>query len=157
MQKAEFSNGYDSTVVSSLSIFLYLKRVDMPLIRIDVTEGRTDAQIKTLMDTVQDCVLEAFKVPVRDRYQIVTEHKPGRMILLDTGLGFERSEQAIVIQVFTSPRTTVNKNKFYQLLATNLEAKCGLDPKDLLVSVMTNTDVDWSFGFGKTQYLTGEL
>ncbi len=129
----------------------------MPLIRIDVTEGRNDSEIKTLMDTVQDCVVEAFKVPVKDRYQIVTEHKPGRMILLDTGLGFERTEQAIVIQVFTSPRTTVNKNKFYQLLATNLEAKCGLNPKDLLVSVMTNTDVDWSFGFGKTQYLTGEL
>ena len=129
----------------------------MPLIRIDVTEGRSDSEIKTLMDTVQDCVVEAFKVPVKDRYQIVTEHKPGRMILLDTGLGFERTEQAIVIQVFTSPRTTVNKNKFYQLLATNLEAKCGLNPKDLLVSVMTNTDIDWSFGFGKTQYLTGEL
>ncbi len=129
----------------------------MPLIRIDVTEGRSDAEIKTLMDTVQDCVLEAFKVPVRDRYQIVTEHKPGRMMLLDTGLGFERTDQAMVIQVFTSPRTTVNKTKFYQLLADKLEANCGLDPKDLLVSVMTNTDVDWSFGFGKTQYLTGEL
>jgi phenylpyruvate tautomerase PptA (4-oxalocrotonate tautomerase family) len=37
----------------------------MPLIRIDITEGRSDAQIKTLMDTVQDCVLEAFKVPVK--------------------------------------------------------------------------------------------
>ena len=129
----------------------------MPLIRIDVTEGRSDEEIKTLMDTVQDCVLEAFKVPVRDRYQIVTEHKPGRMILLDTGLGFERTDQAIVIQVFTSPRTTVNKTKFYQLLADKLETNCGLNPKELLVSVMTNTDVDWSFGFGKTQYLTGEL
>lgn len=129
----------------------------MPLIRIDVTEGRSDAEIKTLMDTVQDCVLEAFKVPVRDRYQIMTEHKPGRMILLDTGLGFERTDQAIVIQVFTSPRTTVNKTKFYHLLAKNLEQNCGLNPKELLVSVMTNTDVDWSFGFGKTQYLIGEL
>ncbi|MCH9798560.1 MAG: tautomerase family protein [Betaproteobacteria bacterium] len=129
----------------------------MPLIRIDVTEGRSDAEIKTLMETVQDCVLEAFKVPVRDRYQIVTEHKPGRMILLDTGLGFERTDQAIVIQVFTSPRSTVNKTKFYQLLADKLETNCGLNPKELLVSVMTNTDVDWSFGFGKTQYLTGEL
>jgi phenylpyruvate tautomerase PptA (4-oxalocrotonate tautomerase family) len=129
----------------------------MPLIRIDVTEGRSDAELKMLMDTVQDCVVEAFKVPVKDRYQIVTEHKPGRMILLDTGLGFERTEQAIVIQVFTSPRSTVNKNKFYQLLAKQLEAKCGLNPKDLLISVMTNTDVDWSFGFGETQYLTGEL
>jgi hypothetical protein len=129
----------------------------MPLIRIDITEGRSDAEIKTLMDTVQDCVIEAFKVPIKDRYQIVTEHRQGRMILLDTGLGFERTDQAIVIQVFTSHRTTVNKIKFYQLLAKNLEVNCDLDPRDLLVSVMTNTDVDWSFGFGKAQYLTGDL
>ena len=129
----------------------------MPLIRIDITEGRSDAAIKTLMDTVQDSVVEAFKVPVNDRYQIITEHKPGRIILEDTGLGFERTDQAIVIQVFTSPRTTVNKTKFYKLLADNLKEQCGLNPKDLMVSVMTNTDVDWSFGFGSTQYLSGEL
>ena len=129
----------------------------MPLIRIDITEGRSDAAIKTLMDTVQDCVVEAFKVPVKDRYQIITEHKPGRIILEDTGLGFERTDQAIVIQVFTSPRTTVNKTKFYKLLADNLKEQCNLNPKDLMVSVMTNTDVDWSFGFGSTQYLSGEL
>ncbi|MDF1764424.1 MAG: tautomerase family protein [Oleibacter sp.] len=129
----------------------------MPLIRIDMTEGRSDSDIKTLMDTVQDCSVEAFNVPIKDRYQIVTEHKPGRMVLLDTGLGFERSEQAIVIQVFTSTRATINKTKFYKLLSQNLEQKCGLNPKDLLVSVMTNTDVDWSFGFGETQYLSGEL
>ena len=129
----------------------------MPLIRIDITEGRSDAAIKTLMYTVQDCVVEAFKVPVKDRYQIITEHKPGRIILEDTGLGFERTDQAIVIQVFTSPRTTVNKTKFYKLLADNLKEQCDLNPKDLMVSVMTNTDVDWSFGFGSTQYLSGEL
>lgn len=129
----------------------------MPLIRIDLTEGRTDEEINNVMDTVQECSVEAFKVPERDRYQIVTEHKPGRMKLLDTGLGFERSEKAIVIQVFTSPRATINKNKFYKLLSNKLQANCDLDPKDLLISVMTNTDVDWSFGFGETQYLTGEL
>jgi phenylpyruvate tautomerase PptA (4-oxalocrotonate tautomerase family) len=60
----------------------------MPLIRIEITEGRSGAAIKTLMDTVQDCVFEAFKAPVKDRYQIITEHKPGRIILEDTGLGF---------------------------------------------------------------------
>lgn len=129
----------------------------MPLIRIDLTEGRSDKEIKNIMDTVQDCSVEAFSVPIRDRYQIVTEHKPGRMILLDTGLGFERSEEAIVIQVFTSPRAAINKNKFYKLLSQKLQENCNLDPKDLLISVMTNTDVDWSFGFGETQYLSGEL
>ena len=129
----------------------------MPLVRIDLIEGRTDEAIKSIMDTVQDCLVEAFQVPVTDRYQIVTEHKPGRMILLDTSLGFERTENAIVIQVFSSPRKTIHKTRFYKLLANALETNCGLDQKDLLISVTTNTDVDWSFGFGQTQYLTGEL
>mgnify|MGYP000716415383 CR=1 FL=1 len=129
----------------------------MPLIRIDVIQGRSDDEIQTLMDTVQDCVVEAFEVPTSDRYQIVTEHKPGRMCLLDTGLGFERSERMVVVHVFSSPRATTAKTKFYKLLADKLEANCGLDPKDLLIAIMTNTDIDWSFGFGEAQYLTGEL
>lgn len=129
----------------------------MPLVRIDVIEGRSDDEIQALMDTVQDCVVEAFEVPTSDRYQIVTEHKPGRMCLLDTGLGFERSERMVVVHVFSSPRATTAKTKFYKLLADKLEANCGLDPKDLLIAIMTNTDIDWSFGFGEAQYLTGEL
>ena len=129
----------------------------MPLVRIDMTEGRSDDEIKTLMDTAQDCAVEAFKVPERDRYQIVTEHKPGRMILLDTGLGFERTDAAIVVQVFTSPRDTVMKEKYCQLMADRLQANCDLDPKDLMISFMTNTDVDWSFGYGEIQYLNGKL
>ena len=129
----------------------------MPLIRIDIFEGRSETELQAILDTVHECVLEAFKVPERDRYQIVTEHKPGRMILQDTGLGFERTDQAMLVQVFTSPRQTVMKTKFCQILADQLQATCGLDPKDLMVSITTNTDADWSFGYGKIQYLTGEL
>ena len=108
----------------------------MPLVRIDVTEGRNDEEIRVLMDTVQECVVSAFEVPERDRYQIVTEHKPGRMILQDTGLGFERTNNAIAVQVFTSPRATVMKEKFCELMAEKLNSQCGLDPKDLLISFM---------------------
>ncbi|MGO2234846.1 tautomerase family protein [Marinomonas sp. UCMA 3892] len=129
----------------------------MPLVRIDVTEGRNEEDLRVLMDTVQECVVSAFEVPERDRYQIVTEHKPGRMVLLDTGLGFERTDDAIAIQVFTSPRATVMKKKFCELMAEKLHANCGLDPKDLLISIMTNTDVDWSFAHGEIQYLNGKL
>lgn len=129
----------------------------MPLIKIDLNEGRSEPELKAILDTVHECMLEAFKVPERDRYQILTEHKPGRMILQDTGLGFERSDQAMLVHVFTSPRQTVMKIKFCKLLADQLQANCGLDPKDLMVSISTNTDADWSFGFGKIQYLTGDL
>ena len=129
----------------------------MPLLRIDMIEGRSEEEITKLLDTIQDCVVEAFGVPKTDRYQIVSEHKPGRMVFLDTGLGFERSDRMISIQFFTSPRLHIEKMKVYRLLSDRLESACGLDPKDLLISVFTNRDEDWSFANGEAQYVTGEL
>ena len=129
----------------------------MPLLRIDMIEGRSEEQIQNLLDTIQSCVVEAFGVPETDRYQIVHEHKPGRMVFLDTGLGFKRSEQVVSIQFFTSPRTHVEKMKVYSLLAERLEKICALDPNDLLISVFTNREEDWSFAQGEAQYVTGRL
>lgn len=56
----------------------------MPLLRIDLIEGRTDAGLKALLDALHAAMLAAFKVPERDRYQIVHEHPPTRMIVEDT-------------------------------------------------------------------------
>jgi Tautomerase enzyme len=43
------------------------------------------------------------------------------------------------------------------LVAANLAARCGLDSADLIVSITDNNDDDWSFGYGRAQFLTGEL
>jgi hypothetical protein len=38
-----------------------------------------------------------------------------------------------------------------------LERTCGIPPSDVVVSIVTNSDEDWSFGNGRAQFLTGEL
>ena len=129
----------------------------MPFIRIDMIEGRSDDELKKLLDTIQSVVVEAFDVPETDRYQIVHEHKPGRMVLLDTGLGFERTDQMVSIQVDTSPREHDEKMKLYKLLAERLESECGIAQTDLLISLFSNTQEDWSFANGEAQYVTGRL
>ncbi|KQT86698.1 tautomerase [Methylobacterium sp. Leaf469] len=129
----------------------------MPLIRFDLIEGRTEAELKTLLDAAHEAMLEAFRVPAGDRYQIVTEHKPSRMIVEDTGLGIPRTEDVVVVQVFTRPRSQEMKQDFYRLLTEKLEAACGIAPADVMVSCMVNSDADWSFGHGRAQFLTGEL
>ena len=129
----------------------------MPLVRIDAIEGRTDDEIKTLLDTIQSCIMDSFGVPDSDRYQIFTEHKANRIIMRDTGLGFERTEKAIVIHIFTSPRTPEMKKELYASLAEQLQSKTGLDPQDLFVAMTPNGVSDWSFGNGKAQYMTGDL
>jgi phenylpyruvate tautomerase PptA (4-oxalocrotonate tautomerase family) len=129
----------------------------MPLLRFDLIEGRTDDEIRTLLDAAHRAMLAAFKVPERDRYQIVQEHKPGRMIVEDTGLGIERTDKIVVVQVVSRPRTREMKEAFYRLLCEELERSCGIAPSDVMVSIVENTDEDWSFGLGRGQFLTGEL
>jgi len=129
----------------------------MPLLRFDLIEGRTDDEIRTLLDAAHRAMLAAFKVPERDRYQIVQEHKPGRMIVEDTGLGIARTDKVVVVQVVSRPRTRQMKEAFYRLLCEELERSCGIAPSDVMVSIVENTDEDWSFGLGRGQFLTGEL
>lgn len=129
----------------------------MPMIKIDVIEGRSDEQIQTLLDTAHRAMVDAFDVPERDRYQILTEHPASRMIIEDTGLGFSRTRDIVVISVTSRPRSEASKVRFYQLLAEGLKTHCAIDPSDLMVSIVINSDADWSFGFGRAQFLTAEL
>jgi phenylpyruvate tautomerase PptA (4-oxalocrotonate tautomerase family) len=129
----------------------------MPLVRIDVQEGRTPEELRKLADTIQDVMLDVFAAPPRDRYQIITEHPKGHIIAEDTGLGFERTDGVLIIQIFQQGRSTAQKQAAYAELAKRLEAKCGVRSEDLIVSVMANRHVDWSFGLGRAQFLDGTL
>ena len=109
------------------------------------------------MQVVQDAMVSNFAAPERDRYQIVTEHKPGHIIALDSGLGFERSEDVVIISVTQQGRTIEQKKSMYHALASRLQAAVGLRPEDLIINVVDNTTADWSFGVGRPQFLDGDL
>ena len=129
----------------------------MPLIYVDLIEGRTPAEVQALLDTIHEAVLKAFTVPQRDRYQVVNTHPAHEIVALDTGLGITRSSRLVLMHVVSRRRTCPQKQRFYELLASKLAEQCGLDPADLVVSITENDDEDWSFGYGRAQFLTGEL
>ena len=129
----------------------------MPLLYVDIIEGRTPAEIQALLDAIHEAVVEAFQVPQRDRYQVVQAHPAHEIVALDTGLDITRSSQLVVLHVVSRRRPREFKEQFYKLLASNLAERCGLEPGVLIVSVNENDDEDWSFGYGRAQFLTGEL
>lgn len=129
----------------------------MPLLTFDVIQGRSESEIRTLLDAAHRAVLTAFKVPPRDRYQIVHENKSYQMVFQDTGLGFERSDKLVMVRVYTSPRSEAQKTLFMAELARELQENCGVGGNDLMISFITNSKGDWSFADGEAQYLTGRL
>jgi phenylpyruvate tautomerase PptA (4-oxalocrotonate tautomerase family) len=129
----------------------------MPLLFIDLIEGRSPTEIRELLDAVHTTVVEAFGVPERDRYQVVRTHPAYEIVTQDTGLGIDRSARQVILHVVSRKRPRELKQKFYELLASRLAERCDLDPADLIVSITENDDEDWSFGHGRAQFLTGEL
>lgn len=97
----------------------------MPLLYIDLIEGRTPSEVGALLDAVHESVVEAFGVPLRDRYQVVRTHPAHEIVALDTGLGITRSSQQVIVHVVSRQRTQAVKEKFYELLATNLPTAAG--------------------------------
>jgi hypothetical protein len=57
------------------------------MLRIDLIEGRSQAELKELLDAIHRATLAAFKVPERDRYQILREHPASELRIEDTALG----------------------------------------------------------------------
>src|SRR2546422_10897156 len=93
----------------------------MPLIRVDMIEGRSPDEIKALLDATHRTLVSVFKIPQHDRYQIVHEHPTSHFGVEDTGLRITRTRKCVVIQITTRPRDRVKKESFYNLPSHELK------------------------------------
>ncbi|MFK0038211.1 tautomerase family protein [Paenarthrobacter sp. NPDC090517] len=129
----------------------------MPLIRIDVNQGRLPEELTALSRKIHDAILREYGIPERDYFHILTEHPQGQIVAQDAGLGFERSHGVVMIQIFTQGgRSQEAKSSLFQAIAGDL-AELGIPGEDVFVGYVENSPGDWSFGFGRSQYVTGEL
>jgi phenylpyruvate tautomerase PptA (4-oxalocrotonate tautomerase family) len=129
----------------------------MPLVRIDVNAGRSPEQVSRLSRAIHDAILAEYRIPERDYFHIVTEHAPGQIVAQDAGLGFERTGGVVMIQIFTQGgRSQEAKESLFAAISSNL-ADAGVPGEDVFIGYVENGAGDWSFGFGRAQYMTGEL
>ncbi|QKJ25685.1 tautomerase family protein [Aquiluna borgnonia] len=129
----------------------------MPLVRIDLVKGRATSDVQKIADAIHEALVEVMEIPVRDRFQVVTQHDAFEVVAEDAGLGFERDDSKVMIQIITQRGRTQNlKQRLYQRITSKLTIT-GVTPNNVFISYTENTPADWSFGFGKAQFLLGEL
>lgn len=125
----------------------------MPFVRIDMLQGRGEAEVAAIGEAVQRALVETMNVPERDRFQVITEHPRGRLVYNAAYLGVERTDGIVLVQVTLSAgRTTAQKAEFYARAAQYL-ADAGMRREDVTISVVESTREDWSFGNGVAQYV----
>ena len=121
----------------------------MPLVRIDVTAGRSPEELQSISRAVHEAIVGEYRIPERDYFHILTEHPAGQLIAQDAGLGFERSAAVVMLQIFT-------QRALYARIHEALGG-VGVAGEDIFLGYVENGPEDWTFGFGRAQYLTGEL
>jgi hypothetical protein len=52
---------------------------NMPLVRIDVIEGYSEAQLTAIGTAVHQALTECLDVPPRDHFQVISEHTKRRL------------------------------------------------------------------------------
>jgi 4-oxalocrotonate tautomerase len=125
----------------------------MPLVRIDLLEGKGAAYGHTVGEVIYDAMRPTLNVPEDDRFQIITEH-PAAGLVFDPGyLGIQRSRDCLCIQItLNDGRTVEQKKAFYKAVADGLSARLGLRREDVVITLVEVRKENWSFGNGEAQY-----
>jgi 4-oxalocrotonate tautomerase len=125
----------------------------MPLARIDVPAGQSADYRSVIGDVVYNAMISALKAPKDDRFQVITEHPTGGLVIDPTYLGIQRTENAIIIQVtMNEGRTLDMKRAFYKTVADGLHERLGLRREDVVINLVEVKKENWSFGNGEAQY-----
>jgi 4-oxalocrotonate tautomerase len=104
----------------------------MPLVEIDLLEGRSEAELDAISDAVHEAMVAVLDVPQRDRFQIITERRPGDLRFDPNYLEIDRDEGFLLIRItLATGRATDAKQAFYRRLARLLAERTGIRTENL--------------------------
>lgn len=125
----------------------------MPLIQVNLL-SKPAQFIKDLGDNLHQSLMATWGIPADDRFQIFHQKQEHELSINPVIFGVDRSKDVIVLHITSTPRSRKMKLDFYQDLAARLEQNMQIRPQDIFISIIENSQEDWSFGNGLAQLLT---
>jgi 4-oxalocrotonate tautomerase len=125
----------------------------MPLVRIDLLEGKTAEYGVQIGQVVARALSEILNVPKDDLFQVITAHSKTGLRFDRNYLGIQRSDDCIFLQItLNSGRTLEMKQSFYKAVADGLHESLKVRKEDVLINLVDVPKENWSFGNGEAQY-----
>ncbi len=127
----------------------------MPLVRISLLVGKSDAQKRKIADAAHRALVETISIPAQDRFQIITEYAKADLIYDLSYLNINRTDDVVIIQITMSAGRTLEVRKsLYRRMADLLSQEAGLRKEDVFINLVETAKENWSFGDGIAQYAT---
>lgn len=116
----------------------------MPLVRIEIIEGKSPEYKKAILDCVHAALVEAYKIPDSDRvqrlYELPAQH-------FETGPG--KTDRYTLIEIIAFPgRSREAKKKLFRSIADNLLKDPGIDGQDLTIIILEPPMGNWGIRGG---------
>jgi len=126
----------------------------MPLVRIDVLQGRSTEYRMAIGEGIHRAMVEAIGIPEDDHFQVVTEHAGDGIVYDPQYLGVKRSDGVVFVQITMSyGRKPQQKRELYKRIVRNLSTSPGVRPEDVFINIVEVAWENWSFGDGAAQYM----
>jgi phenylpyruvate tautomerase PptA (4-oxalocrotonate tautomerase family) len=125
----------------------------MPLLRIDLLEGKPPEYRVRIGGIVYRAMLDVLNVPKNDRFQVITEHPKGGLQIDPDYLGVHRSEDCVLLQItLNNGRSVELKQRFYKAVADGLHEGLKIRREDVFINLVEVPKENWSYGNGEAQY-----
>jgi 4-oxalocrotonate tautomerase len=125
----------------------------MPLVRIDLRQGKPPEYRSKIGEMVYQAMLETINMPEHDRFQVITEHPSEGLVYHPSYLGIQRTDDIVFIQItLNAGRTLEQKKALYARVAELLAKDPGIRPEDVLINLVECSRENWSFGNGIASY-----
>jgi 4-oxalocrotonate tautomerase len=126
----------------------------MPLVRIAMPKGKSPEFRRAISQGVQSALVETFRIPEQDLFQIITQHDADNPIIhAPSYLGIAYSDDLTIIQLTVSDtRSRAEKRRLVARIAERLAQQPGLRPDDIFINLVEVKTENWSFGRGEAQY-----
>lgn len=124
----------------------------MPFVQISLVRGKSLDHIAALSESVHQALMEEFNVPALDRFQVVHEVEPHRLVFPPNYLGVPHTKDIVYIHITCKEgRTVAMKRSLYRKMASLIASRTGLSDNDVVIVLIENAAENWSFGRGETQ------
>jgi len=131
--------------------------MSMPFVEMFVPSQLSLERQARLAAAVHHALVRTVGVPPADRFQVIIPLSRSQSIYDASYLGIERSEGFVTVRItFRRGRTPGQKRALYRAIAELAERDAQVRPEDVLVTLVENDALDWSFGRGAAQYAPEE-
>lgn len=116
----------------------------MPLVKIEARKGLSPELRLKLLDAVHRALVEAFKIPDRDRHQRFVEYAPE-----DFEIPGGKGERFTIVEIDAfAGRSLDAKRALYQTIATSFEA-LGVPAHDVMIVLRETPAENWGLRGGR--------